>query len=417
MQPCCVGPKGPQGEKGHRGHRGHTGPTGPIGPTGPCPVLQSSCFLEVTPTGDCTYELSLKCPTECDDCPSLVPPACFIGATGPTGPRGPIGPTGPQGEQGEVGPTGPAGPQGEQGEVGPTGPAGPDGPAGPTGPDGPAGPTGPDGPAGPTGPDGPAGPTGPDGPAGPTGPNGPAGPTGPTGHTGPTGATGPTGECVCECICTPYSFQFGEIGPTGGYTGLGTPVYMFSAGGAASVIAYGFAGTGPTGGTASQLSARNFGVGNNETGLGLVIDGFNDIMEIDNKHFVQLDVKELAKYANAPSGCNNPTITVGSVQTGEPDEGFEIGGSFVAGDFGTRLYTLSNVSNPADAFALNMFAPYTTVGPTGTTFNFNPDSATILPKYPYISVRAYPPGPVGSAGDVVLSTVTFDVCQFGQPPV
>jgi hypothetical protein len=201
------------------------------------------------------------------------------------------------------------------------------------------------------------------------------------------------------------------VGPTGGYTGLGTAAYMFTIPSVASVIAYGFGGTGSAGGTPSELSARNFGSGNEESGLGLADDNFSipNLMEIDNEHFVQLDVRELAKFANTLSGCSNPQITIGSVQmSNTTPEGFEIGGSFTVGNFGTTIYTLRNMSPgvPADQFTLNLFLPYTLAVPN-TVFTFNPSS---LPSYPYISVRAYPPGSVTGSGDVVIHTVSFSVC-------
>jgi hypothetical protein len=122
-----------------------------------------------------------------------------------------------------------------------------------------------------------------------------------------------------------------------------------------------------------------------------------------------IDVRELAKFANTLSACSNPQITIGSVQmSNTTPEGFEIGGSFTVGNFGTTIYTLRNMSPgvPADQFTLNLFSPYTLAVPN-TVFTFNPFS---LPSYPYISVRAYPPGPVTGSGDVVIHTVNFSVC-------
>jgi hypothetical protein len=105
--------------------------------------------------------------------------------------------------------------------------------------------------------------------------------------------------------------------------------------------------------------------------------------------------KNLRKHIFINTTCPQPIIEIGSIQTGE---GFEIGGSFVLGEFGVPLFSYSNPGTDPIVKTVNLFNPANAVNP-------------IL--YPFISVRAYPPAPAPCevAGDIVIDFIRFFACS------
>lgn len=220
------------------------------------------------------------------------------------------------------------------------------------------------------------------GPEGPRGCKGAKGCRGPEGEIGPTG---PAGSCECQCVCISKTVNF-VTNPGVQFTELESS-RVFGFPGSAYLIAHGFTNDGDE----ANLSSRGT-QGPGEEGLGVWDDCFEDIHELDNQHFIQLDVSDLIKYYNYI--CDEPTITIGSVQQGE---GFELGGTNTLGEFGTQLFTY--------------------LGPpiSKTVSLFNPGGVLNPVLYKYISVRAYPGPECSDGGDVVLENVTINVCEFNGP--
>lgn len=226
-----------------------------------------------------------------------------------------------------------------------------------------------------------AGERGKTGKRGPTGNTGAVGPTGNTGAVGPTGLQGPTG--IFACVCKEYIIDFLIPGATGNINIGPTRLFPSAAG---YVIAYGFNNDN----TPSDLSSKN-GNGFGEDGLGMW-ESCSTVNEIDNQHYVQLDVRDLVKYF-LNTTCPKPTIEIGSIQKGE---GFEIGGSFIQGEFGVSIFSYVNAF--VSPFILNVDL-------------FNPSNVANPVLYPFISVRAFPPGDCEVAGDVQIDAIRFSSCS------
>lgn len=242
----------------------------------------------------------------------------------------------------------------------------------------------------------------PPGPAGPPGPQGNPGtcptcppdsctcPPGQPGIQGDPGPVGPPGTCTCSCVCAARMFTFSTPGVQ--YVKL-SPVEIFSIPGVATITAYGFTNSN----SPSELASRGT-QGNDEEGLGIWDDQFSNaipnssIHEIDNQHYVQFDVTDLGKYVGYK--CDDPTITFGSLQSGE---GVEVGGSNVLGNFGTQLFNY--VGSASSEISL-------------TVPLFNPNSNPTFQLYKYISVRAYPGGAASKGGDLVIEKITVNACEW-----
>ena len=149
------------------------------------------------------------------------------------------------------------------------------------------------------------------------------------------------------------NFPNGTLGTSQAYTVNGV-----------TIMAYGFNNGNP--GTPTALNGKNAGVG--ETGLGI---NSNPNFEIDINHFVQLDLNPLIT-----AGITSGTMTIGSMQAGEPASVF---GSNTLGTIGTLLMTVPVTLNDI---------PFTIPG---------------FPTYRYISVQASAPTPA----DVLLEQVSF----------
>lgn len=183
------------------------------------------------------------------------------------------------------------------------------------------------------------------------------------------------------------------------YTKLGTSQVITNPKLTAKITAYGY-----TNANAPALLSARGTQGPGEMGMGTWDDQFSNpnpelsIHELDNQHYIQLDVKALKSYQADP--CKDPTITIGSAQV---NEGFEIGGSNTQGQFGTQLFTFVGTSNTVISKTVSLFNPAGVANPT---------------LYDYISIRAYPGGAPSKGGDVVLINVTVDTCppacQFGS---
>lgn len=150
-----------------------------------------------------------------------------------------------------------------------------------------------------------------------------------------------------------------------------------------SITAYGYT----TANVASNLASKNEGVG--EAGMGMWTDISGD-HEIDNAHYIQLDVSAIQPYCG--NQCGDPTITIGSAQSGE---GFAIYGSNTLGSMGTLLYSLTS-TGAAVVFTVPLFNPASL--------------ATPPPVYKYISVTATP-STAGSKADVLIQSVTVNNCN------
>ncbi|MEP7236459.1 MAG: SdrD B-like domain-containing protein [Ferruginibacter sp.] len=129
-----------------------------------------------------------------------------------------------------------------------------------------------------------------------------------------------------------------------------------------TVTAYGFTNAG----AATALYGKN--AGGNETGLGIAS---NSDFEIDNTHFVQLDLNQVIA-----SGATSGTMTIGSMQAGEPSSVY---GSNTLGTRGTLLMTVP------------------------VSLDNTPFPIPGLPTYRYISVQASTPNPA----NVLLQQVSF----------
>lgn len=143
-------------------------------------------------------------------------------------------------------------------------------------------------------------------------------------------------------------------------------VRVFTAPGAASVIAYGFSDSGPV------------ALMNNALGL-----------EVETDKFVQLDVRDLLKYYNN-GNCENPTITITDCNS------LEIGGSYETGVFGEIIFPDSEHTVRADSGFQELSL-------------FNPAGVSDPALYPYISVRALVPA--------TIAGLSFEVCEFGSEPL
>jgi len=153
-----------------------------------------------------------------------------------------------------------------------------------------------------------------------------------------------------------YSFDspLGNIGNT----------HIYSVAGAPNITASGFLNDGHT--------ADLFGKNDSPSESGLGINNEND-HEIDNLHFVQLDLSGL--WAISPSGL---TMTIGSAQSGE---GFNLFGSNSLSSLGTQLsgYTTSTSGDV-----------------TTVTFGSLPNN------FKYLGVQA-------TNGDVLIDTLAVNV--------
>jgi hypothetical protein len=137
-----------------------------------------------------------------------------------------------------------------------------------------------------------------------------------------------------------------------------------------SIKAYGYNIGSPN--TPTDLFGKNDGP--NETGLGMDSDSDN---EINTTTFVMLDISNLFS-----KECENkPTITVGSIQSGE---GFYIYGSNVLGELGTLLLTQGDSA----------------LSQTVTIPEFG--------HYQYISITA-------TDGNVVLYSLDYELCCEPEP--
>jgi hypothetical protein len=138
-----------------------------------------------------------------------------------------------------------------------------------------------------------------------------------------------------------------------------------------TITAYGYKIDTPN--TLSQLFSKTGGT--NETGLGLVHDSScSTCDEIDNGHFVQLDLQDLF--------TQGYTLTLVVVQSSQSGEGFKIFGSTTQGILGTNL--LASGSGGVGSCNGNAACTVTVTDP-GT--------------YRYIGLTA-------TSGDVLLSTLT-----------
>jgi len=204
-----------------------------------------------------------------------------------------------------------------------------------------------------------------------------------------------TGAPAC-CAANVYDFN---LFPGVQFTKLANSQVIANSKLAAKITAYGYTNSN----VATPLSTRgNQGVG--EQGMGIWDDQFSNVVpdssihEIDNQHYVQLDVTALKPYQT--DQCGGPTITIGSEQV---NEGFEIGGSNVQGQFGTQLFTYISTSSTVITKTISLFNPAGAANPT---------------LYNFISVRAFPSGAVTKGGDAILINVTVNTCpttcQFGS---
>ena len=197
---------------------------------------------------------------------------------------------------------------------------------------------------------------------------------------------GGTPDC---CLTNDYDFN---LFPAVQYTKLGTSQIITTTKIVAKVTAYGYT----NGNVPSLLSIRGTqGVG--EQGMGMWDDQFsnsnpdNSVHQLDNQHYIQLDVSGLKPYQT--DQCGGPTLTIGSLQSGG---GFEIGGSNTPGQFGTQLFTYISNSN---------------TNITKTVSLFNPAGANKPTIYNFISIRAFPAGAASKGGNVVLVNLTVNSCS------
>jgi hypothetical protein len=197
--------------------------------------------------------------------------------------------------------------------------------------------------------------------------------------------------CACTCVCTSSVYNF-NLFPTVTFTQLGTSQVIGASNLGPKITAYGYTNAG----VATTLSSR----GNqdaDEQGMGIWDDQFSNavpassIHELDNQHFIQLDVSALKSYYY--NQCGQPTITIGSVQQGE---GYALYGSNTQGTLGTKLYSFVGTTTSEVAMTVNLFDPANTGAPQ---------------QYQFISVQAYPQGAVTAGGDVVIVNVTVNSCQ------
>ena len=119
-----------------------------------------------------------------------------------------------------------------------------------------------------------------------------------------------------------------------------------------NLIAHGYKNNGD----GSELYGKSDGAG--ETGLGLSSDGDH---EIDNAHFIQLDVSDLKNH-----GLSNLTMLVGSVQSGE---GFKIYGSNTAGSLGTLLVTGDGSGGVVQSILVPSYSTYQYFSLTASSAN------------------------------------------------
>jgi hypothetical protein len=123
-------------------------------------------------------------------------------------------------------------------------------------------------------------------------------------------------------------------------------------------------------------------------GMGCWVDAGGNY-EIDNKHYVQVDVSSLIPYIGNP--CGATTISIIDVQKAQ---GFAIYGSNTLGSIGTPLYSFTASGN-ANQYTVPLFNPAS--------------SSTAPPVYNYISVTALPVTS-GSTTNCLISAITVNTC-------
>jgi hypothetical protein len=187
-----------------------------------------------------------------------------------------------------------------------------------------------------------------------------------------------------------------------------------------NLVAYGyrnyttFNGSLPNGGTGIPTSVPLFvkitPSDPEETGLGIANpeDFFSSTNEIDNQHFIQLDLADFNRVRDTK--CPDPCITISSVQQ---DEGFEILGSNILGTPGISLYHYVGTTTTESSYKL---CPIPSFGTTrGDLINYG-----AVPPYRYISIRAFPiPSTTKttksewakSGGDVLLLNLSVYFCE------
>lgn len=221
-----------------------------------------------------------------------------------------------------------------------------------------------------------------DGEDGRDGCDGKNGEDGRDGRDGCDGKDGKDSSCVCSQYINTFEAPHISSGPL-------DSVVVYNITEKMNFILYGF----DISGNPSNLYLRTGHSEEHENGIGFNHDG----NEIDDSHFVQIDLADYNRIKNLK--CIDPTIKIGSIQL---NEGFSIYGSNTLGNMGTLLFNYTNIiDNNTNNVSKEIIIPSyntTDLSSTGDLYKYG----TI--PFRYISI-------IATTGDVTLNLLTFNLCS------